>query len=246
MTKYLSAIMSLAAAVIGVVGDTSNAKAAGLQRITPLGWGAVAAAVVGFGIIVLETRRDHAKIRWQESQRARIVSVAHAELRLALRSLSGLFLEIFGDEWSEFTLVPKQILNRESRSRIAQTDLRAPGPYSRGDGIHPAWWQLFQDAASECATRIDRALQIYATYLDSNCLALISDLRTSEFFAFRMLKLREHIEMNKEAQGPIHFVYVEDRDVDPNDMWGYEHFWRIVMELDKRLERDEARLHHRT
>jgi hypothetical protein len=246
MTKYLSAIIGLAAAVIGVIGGTSDAAAPGLQRITPLGWGAVAAAIVSFGIIIFETRRDRAEIRWQESQRARVVSAAHAELRLAIRHLSGLFLEVFGDEWSEFSLVPKQVLSRNDRMRVAETDLRAPGPYSRGDGIYPAWWQLFQDAASESAARIDRALQIYATYLDSECLALISDLRTSEFFAFRLLKLGEHIEMNKEAKGAIRFVYVEDRDVDPSDMWGYAHFWRIVMELDRRLEKDEARLRRRT
>lgn len=212
---------------------------------TPLGWGATVAALVGFGLTVVETRRDQAKIRWQESQRAHVVSAGHTELRLALRSLSGIFLEMFGDEWSEFALVPKQIFSREERIRVAKTDLRAPGPYSRGDDIHPAWWQLLQDATSECATRLDRALQIYATYLDSTTLALISDLRTSEFFAFRLLKLGEHIAMNHAIEGPIHFVYVEDRDVDPTHMWGYEHYWRLVAQLDKRLERNEERLRRR-
>jgi hypothetical protein len=245
MTKYLSALMALAAAVVGCIGGTADAAATGLQRITLIGWIAIAAALVSFSVIVYETRRDHSKIRWQESQRKTVASIAHAELRLALRRLTGPFLEIFGDDWSEFTLVPKQAMDGQARSRVAETDLRAQGPYTRTDDSKPAWWQIFQEAASQAAARIDRVLQIYATYLDAESLGLISELRSSQFLADRLLRLDDLVELNRTLKTPLHFRYVESQGGDQRDMFGYEDFWRLLTALDARLDRDERRLRHR-
>jgi cytochrome c-type biogenesis protein CcmH/NrfF len=72
MTKYASALFTFAAAVVAVYGDTHNPAKAGLAGITWLGWVAAAVALVSCVVIIVETRRDHAKINWEIEQRSKV------------------------------------------------------------------------------------------------------------------------------------------------------------------------------
>lgn len=82
-------------------------------------------------------------------------------------------------------------------------------------------------------------LQIYAAYLDSEVLALLSELRTSEFLVWRLQRLKEHVDNNIHVRGPILFHYVEPN---PSHPWGYEQFWSLILALDRKLLKDTDRL----
>lgn len=94
----------------------------------------------------------------------------------------------------------------------------------------PGWKDSIQSAAIRASGDIDRTLQIYAAYLNSEVLAAVSALRHSEFL-FRIQRIDEQ---------PMLDVPREDRNHFPPDAFGYEHFWKLVVQLDEMLLRDTS------
>src|SRR5690606_37694283 len=130
----------------------------------------------------------------------RISLVAHTELRLALRQVSGPFYEVLFRESGavppEFGVVPANILDPKIRKALASLDLNAGSPATPPVGRPLRWGEWFAHSAKAADDRIGRVLQTYAAYLDADVLAALSDLRTSEFFELRLKGMDDFLEMN--------------------------------------------------
>jgi len=149
--EYIPALVAFVAALIAVVGapkwDTAKR---GFGRPTITGRAVIALATVALLASLGLTWRAQQRADFQQLQRDRITVVAHTELRLALRQLTGNFTEAFRDRGEappEFGLVPKDVLDPTKRAALAARDLRANG-----------MWMLFQIPAVAASEQIDKAV----------------------------------------------------------------------------------------
>ena len=241
---YIPAVVGFAAALIAIGGAPKwDPTQHGLRRLTATGRVALAMAAIALLASSVLTWRAQQSADFQRIQRERITTVAHTELRLAIRQLSGPFFEVLfretGQVPPEFGLVPLNVLDQPNRTVLAALDLNAASPFTPATGPPLKWWDAFQGSATNASKQIDRVLLIYAPYLDSDVLALVSELQTSEFLVMRLQRLGEHVTMNASEGRPLPFRYAEPS---PDHPWGYEHFWGLVSELDKKLTKDETRL----
>jgi hypothetical protein len=245
IVAYLPALVAFVAALVAVVGAPKwDATKRGWQRLTRVGrLTLVLATFALLGSLVLTWRAQEAADS-QRASRERVSLVAHTELRLALRQLSGPFYEVLFREADvvppEFGIVPANILDAKSRRLLASLDLNASSPATPAEGRPLKWGEWFAESATTADGEISRVLQTYAAYLDADVLAAISDLRTSEFFGLRLKGMDEFLKANAfRGNEPLLFIYA---DPNPHHPFGYEHFWNVMIELDTRLAKDESRL----
>ncbi len=245
LVSYLPAMAAFVASIVAIVGTPKwDANKRGWHRLTRAGRFTLLLAGIALLASVVLTWRSQVAAEAQRASHERISLVAHTELRLALRQVSGPFYEVLFREIGavppEFGIVPVDILDPKSRKMLASLDLNAESPATTSEGRPLRWGEWFAYSAKAADERIGRVLQIYAAYLDAEVLAALSDLRTSEFFELRLKGLDEFLEMNShKGTEPILFYYADPSSDHP---FGYEHFWRVLVELDGQLTKDESRL----
>lgn len=244
LVAYLPAVVAFVAAIVAIAGPKKwDANKRGWRRLTRAGWLTLLIAVFALLASVMLTWRSQVAAESQRASRERISLVAHTELRLALRQLSGPFYEVLSESGAvlpEFGIVPENILETENRQVLASLDLNAESPATPASGRPLKWAEWFAYSAKAADDRIGRVLQIYAAYLDADVLAALSDLRTSEFFELRLKGMDELLEMNSHKRDePILFYYADPNSDRP---FGYEHFWSVMIELDSQLTKDETSL----
>ena len=142
---------------------------------------------------------------------------------------------------ARFELVPPHILDMERVQAAQKIDIRKPmtlfSPPTN-------WADLLQSSATRGSEQLTQALQIYASYLDAETLALLSDLRTSDFLVLRLRNLKDYVDMNNHVE-TLTFHFIDPPGMLDHMDTGYERFWRILMRLDQVLERDKAKLERR-
>lgn len=245
VVAYLPPVVAFFAALLAIVGAPKwDASKRGWHRLTRAGRLTLLLAGLALVASLVVTWRSQVAAESQRTSRERVALVAHTELRLALERLSGPFYEVFfretGEVRPEFGIVPANILDTRSRKLLASLDLNALSPAVTGDGRRLKWGEWFGELAKAADDEIGRILQTYAAYLDSDVLAALSDLRTSEFFEIRLKGMDDFLKANSHrGDEPLPFMFA-----DPNSdlPFGYAHFWKVMIELDARLAKDEARL----
>jgi hypothetical protein len=240
LVAYLPAVVAFVAAIVAIVGAPKwDSNKRGWLRLTRAG--RLTLLLAGFALLasVVLTWRSQVAADSQRASRERISLVAHRELRLALRQLSGPFYKVlsreFGAVQPEFGIVPANILDAKSRKVLASLDLNANAP------VAPPlkWGDWFAYRAKAADDGIIHVLQTYAAYLDADVLVTLSDLRTSEFFELRLKGMDKFLEMNSyKGSEPILFSIVDPSSPIPS---GYEHFWDVMIKLDSQLSKDETR-----
>jgi hypothetical protein len=244
MMEYLPSIVAFGAALLAIAGGKKAvSQKRGSYRLTRTGWLALGLAVAALGSGVALTWRSQQIIESQARQRAILRSVAHAEVRLSLQTITGWFFELLGDDRPEarFTLVPAQVFDTKSVQAAQTIDIRKPLTIFSPP---TTWAELLQTSADRGSQQLTQALQIYAPYLEPEVLALLSELRTSEFLVMRLRGLRDHVDMNKHVER-LGFHFVDPPGMLDHMDTGWERFWRIVARLDALLERDTTRLARR-
>jgi hypothetical protein len=245
IVAYLPAVVAFVAALVAILGAPKwDASKRGWHRLTRAG--RLTLLLAGFALLasLVLTWRSQVAAESQRASRERVGLVAHTELRLALQQLSGPFYEVFlreaGDVPPEFGIVPANILDAKSRKLLASLDLNAESPATPAEGRPLKWGVWFAESAKAADGEIGRVLQTYAAYLDPDVLAALSDLRTSEFFGIRLKGMDDFLKANSfRGDEPLLFMYADPNSDHP---FGYEHFWNVMIELDARLAKDEARL----
>jgi hypothetical protein len=227
---FIPSIVAFAAALVALVGKPKwDSKKRGIRRLTVTGRLTLVLATIALFSSFGLTWRAQQAADLRRSQQEKITRVAHTELRLALQDLSGWFVEVlwqakldtvrpgYEGPHTSGLIFPQCMLNDGDRALIA-AKLK----------VQPGWKDRIKSSAITASGNIDRTLQIYAAYLNSEVLAAVSALRHSEFL-FRIQRIEEQ---------PMLDVSPGERSHFPPDAFGYERFWKLVVQLDEILLRD--------
>lgn len=223
---------------------------------------ALALALVGaLAVSVVQVMVESGEQAMRMATAKRLRLIAHAEVRLAVRVVTDPFFVLFrvdnAPHVGEF--VPPHVLDDEALARVEHIDIRShwqnwepvpdgasylsvvetPGAYTR-----TTWAEVLREHAERGSARIDRALQIYAAYMEPEVISLLSELRTSEFLELRLRRLTEFLSDNK-AAAFLPFPLVARVGDAAGDMFGYREFWGLLQRLDDILEKDAGRLRRR-
>jgi len=129
MLDYLPSLVAFAAAVVALSGakKTDPAKR-GLGRLMRNGWIAIVLAVLALGASAAITRRSHDALAAQVRQQQALRSIAHAELRLSLHTITQWFFSLLGDDGPEarYQLVPPHVFDKERIYAAQSVDIREP------------------------------------------------------------------------------------------------------------------------
>jgi hypothetical protein len=203
MTKYLSAVLVLAAALTGIIGDTHNEE----NGVTPLGLGAIIVAVLSFLVIVVETYRDHREINWQERQRREIEGVAHRQIVEAVKQLLVPFYVVLHEVWKKNSRRGLVDLEKVSDERYLLHTLALPAirvEFQTMDlrvspGVYPPkiWWEYFAEYAILGSERLNNAAAKYSAHLSSRTLIALEDLRADEMVGMRLPRLKDIVMANE-------------------------------------------------
>ena len=288
LLEYVPGMVAFTAALIGILGKPKwDPAKRGLRRLSWAGYTTLVVAAAAFLVSVLLIDNAQRKADVQRAQRQQIERVAYTELRMAIQKvLRPFFVALYfgtdGDRSSllvalyhgtglnrsstALDLVPLNVdpLDHGHRTTLASTDLNAPYPPSLGRKAESVirWARAFQRAALRGSEDIDRVLQIYSAYLESDVLVRVSYLRTAGLLR-RLTKLDDHVtervgpfsykppeKINPlerpTSDYPARFYYADpgpkNEPKDPSRDWGYDSFWRLVVELDCLLIGDEELL----
>lgn len=244
MIDYLPGAVAFAAALLAIAGGKKTISTKrGISRPTRTGWFALGLAVAALASGMAITWRSQQLLEAQARQRATLRSVAHAELRLALHSITQWFFLLLGDDGphARFALVPAHVFDMKSVQEAQTVDIRKPLAIFSPP---TTWAELLQTSADRGSQQLTQVLQIYAPYLEPDVLALLSELRTSDFLVLRLRGLRDHVEMNKHVQ-TLGFHFVDPPGMRDHLDTGWDRFWKIMVQLDRLLERDTKRLERR-
>src|SRR6266480_4637196 len=115
MLDYLPSLLAFAAAVLAIGGETkTNVSERGLRRLTKAGWIALCLAVIALVASTAITRRTQRALEVQAHQRMFLRSVAHAQIRSSLRTITRWFFLLLGDDKhpdARFGLVPPHVFD---------------------------------------------------------------------------------------------------------------------------------------
>jgi hypothetical protein len=244
MIEYAPGLVAFVAALLAVMGgDKIDKSKRGLHKITRLGWCAIALALIALGAGIAITKRSQDALSEQQRQREIIRSVADTELRLAIRTITQWFFFLVDDdnEATRFALAPPHILDAQKVQNAEEIDIRTSPSF-----VSPAtsWAALLKTSADRGSQEITQTLQIYAPYIDPEALALLSELRTSEFLNLRLRTIDDYVETNKNVK-TLHFDFIDPPGMLDHRDTGYAKFWQIVIRLDQILKRDDAKLERR-
>lgn len=203
MAKYFSALLALAAALTGIIGDTYN----DVQGVTPLGWGAIVVAFASCGLIVWETRRDRRALNWQELQKIEIRQVANRHIVDAVKHLLVPFYVILHEIWRKDSRSGLVDLARTDDERYLVTALARPEIRAEfatmnlrvSPSVYPPsiWWQYFAEHAVGASRLLNDVAAKYGAYLDSQTLVALEALRADEMVALRLPRLHDIVMANE-------------------------------------------------
>jgi hypothetical protein len=218
MTKYVSALFTFAAAVVAVYGDTHNPAKAGLARITRLGWIAAAVALVSFVVVMVQTRRDHAKINWETEQRSKVRRIANRQILAAVRHLLWPFNLVIREIWQKNVVtVDLDRLDKDATYMIELLSIPAVrGAFTLVDlraqpNVYPTcfWWKFLAQHADEARELLNQAAAKYSGYLEPDALVAIEELRADQFLQVTLSGLSTLVSMNESIQ-PYTLKYTVD------------------------------------
>lgn len=196
MTKYISSSFIFAAALLAVVGDSSDPARKGIDKVTPLGWIAITIAVLSFTVTVIETRRDRRKANWQERQRFEVRGIANRQvltgLRRLLRPFHDILFKFFSELHMDFDLDRLdddlnyciELLSRPTvRNNFATIN------------VHQ-WGKFFSETTRDADTLLNDAITKYSGYLKPETIVKVEELRIDDFVRVRMAGMDEHVLAN--------------------------------------------------
>lgn len=176
-----------------------NPAAAGMDILTPFGWGTVTLGTLALFAALALTRHRQKEAEQQTRLRQRLRQIADVQVRLALRELVVPFFPWFSKENSD--LVPGDVESPAALGAAREKNIRDPSPWS---DLHQSpsrrflYYELFKQFGDRGVSRLDLALQIYAPYLDPEVLEILANIRTSEYLVLRLQKIDRFVEMNQD------------------------------------------------
>lgn len=122
-------------------------------------------------------------------------------------------------------------------------EVRSKTPGLSGSTFDVPWAEVLKGNADRGTERIDRAMQIYAAYVEPEVLEALSELRTSEFL-WRLRTLDEHVNTNTHVAF-LEFPFPNPPGASNRMEFGFRQFWALIHSLDALLQKDPDRLRRR-
>jgi hypothetical protein len=171
--EYLGAAVTLAAAIIGILGKTTDDAKKGLAHLTRRGWAMLVFAVLGGVVSVVAISRGNEEKRQAEQQREKLRLIALAETEWAL----GLLLRPFTQ------LHPPATEARFNRGRALLLagafrefcDVQPNSPVGADPNLR--WGTWVNDVVREGSTELQNVVTRYSFYLDAETILLIERVR---------------------------------------------------------------------
>lgn len=228
--EYFSPIVAFAAAIAAVIGAPKwSDQAAGLAKITHLGWLVLVIGLVAMTISLLVTHRNNQEKLDQRKTRARIYSTARIQLLRAVRHT----VHPWGNDriWATHAggqpTSPLDFLDPARRETLAELNLNGVSPYQAGKFEDIKWHVMFEDAATAGARDIVTTLQIFATYLPAEAIEVTTALLNCRFMQWRLIHMHDLVDANthvdKDRRVPFFFVRKDEMHNQE-----YEEFWTLL------------------
>jgi hypothetical protein len=226
---YIPPLIAFAAAVVGVLGAPKwDAQAAGLSRITPMGWLVLAIGATALSASVLLTARNHREQTNQKQAKERITEIGKSQI---LRAINHTVFPFQHDTiWRRQCGRPESpldLLDDARRECLATLDLNSDSTYRNGSYDVVKWHNLLQSAAQKGAEEIRIALQIYASYLPPDVMEATTSLLYSRFLQYRLLLIHDVIDANthNDPNRPVLFFWVRNDRMHNAE---YEELWDLL------------------
>jgi hypothetical protein len=244
--EHIPAVIAFIALVMGMSTKPKwDATQTGLNRVTQFGWATAGLGVTALCASGMLTRIRQRELDRQTTQRNQLRRTAHAEIRLALSQVTWPFFSLFGDDSkeAEFQLVPEHIEEASRMASVMRIEVRSKTPGLSGYAFDVPWAEVLKENAERGTERIDRAMQIYADYVEPEVLEGLSELRTSEFL-WRLRTLDEHVNTNTRVAF-LEFPFPNPPGATNQMEFGFRQFWAFIRSLDALLQKDPDRLRRR-
>jgi hypothetical protein len=172
--EYLGAAMTLAAAIVGTLGKTTDDAKQGMAHITPRGWIAVVAALVG-GLVsaIAITKNNQEKLQAeQDREQIRLIALDETEwaLNLLLRPFSQLHPDAYDTRFNRGTVLA------EAGAFRAFCKLNPRSPVTDADP-HLPWGLFVHDVFKEGSDELQNVVTRYSSYLDAETILRIERVR---------------------------------------------------------------------
>jgi len=186
---YAASLLAFIATLVGIVGNTWNKNAHGWARITRTGWSVIAIACSALLVSVLQSYEKSAEARSLEENKAKLASLAQAQIRQALIYTEDT-MRVLNSYYRYAEHKPMGDLGDQSWSDTDFHKFLANMDLTRNDPTHSVlsdeetWGHFVSRQLTRTQARLTSTLSIYAPYLDSKTVAATEALRTCELFQF--------------------------------------------------------------
>jgi hypothetical protein len=173
---------------------------------------------VSFVVVIVETRRDHAKINWETEQRSKVKRIANRQILAAVRHLLGPFNLIIREIWQkDIVTVDLDRLDEDATYMIGLLSIPAVrGAFTLVDlraqaNLYPTcfWWEFLARHANEACDLLNQAAAKYSGYLEPDAIVAIEELRADRFVRVTLSDLGTLVSMNQHIQ-PYTLKYTVD------------------------------------
>jgi hypothetical protein len=174
MFEYIGAAVTLAAAIIGILGKTTDDAKQGLAHITGRGWAMLVFALLGGVVSAVSISRSNEEKLQAERQREQIRLIALNETEWALGLLLRPFTQLHPESAEARFNRGKSLLDAGAFQAFCK--LRPKSPVSDAD---PSllWGTFVRDVLREGSTELQGVITRYASHLDAETLLLIERVR---------------------------------------------------------------------
>lgn len=218
--------IALGAATVAVVGLPKwDQSANGIEKVTVLGWGVIAVAVLAFVVSVFVAQRNRSERAQARAARERVAEIGRERMLEALRHTVHPLLN--SGVWGRTINAPEspmEFLSADHRSQLVKLDLNACSPYGEGSFREIKWCEMIDTAACSSADELTRTLQIFASYLSPEAINAVIKVSYSDFLRHRLMHTKEIVMANThdDASRVVPFIWaIRDgaRNADYDDFW---------------------------
>jgi hypothetical protein len=187
--EYLSAIIALLAAFMGIIGNTWDRRAKGIHRVKRTGWCIIVIASIACIVSLIQTKRRQNELALAESNRAQLRTLAYHEINRALYYTE----EALNDLYADYCFSDKQAKaerNWEDRGfNLFVNELPLTGTFLDGERT---WGQYMSTQLLRTHAGLTSALNVYSPYLDGKVIIAVEDMRACEMFHVLLEADRSH------------------------------------------------------
>jgi hypothetical protein len=177
--EYLSAIIALLAALIGIIGNTWAPDEKGIRRITITGWCVLGVAMTACIVSVVQAKQRQDELTLAQMNREQLTILGHVEINRALSYTEDAMFFLYAI-YSSQDKRAGATLDWENRGFLLFLS-SYPLTNTFMDGEQP-WGQYLSNSLLRTHAGLTSAISIYGPYLDAKTIMAVENVRSCEMF----------------------------------------------------------------